>query len=169
MSRTKLTAKQINRIKKKFTWERLKNIPLQKNPLTVILPSRKTDKGMARVILEFGDEYGWNFNSFSITLKGDMVGGYAKKEIFKYWPEIYHLTRWHLVSSDGLLYDTDTIVSFAKKGDLQFTREAAALPYARLDQLRSKTWVEEQIPDIMFEFASTMRQIFGKLSKEFDF
>lgn len=78
----------------------------QKKELSKIIRYAGQDCRMV-VSIRYDDSCGNGHNTFSITgqinsMKGiDLIGGCLHKEIEKYFPELKHLIKWHLCSSDG--------------------------------------------------------------------
>ena len=75
--------------------------------------------------VRYDDQCGNGHNSFSITgnIYSDesssneiyfVTGGCIHKEIAKHFPELKHLIKWHLTSSDGLMYYVDKTTYHAR-------------------------------------------------------
>ena len=117
------------------------------------------------VQVRFDDECGNGHNTFAITadIRGRRVdmGGCLHDEIREHFPELTHLIRWHLVSTDGPMHYIANTTYFASatdwKGDpqtpnLEAARRAANWPDATLEQLQSEEALTARLDGLLAEF-----------------
>ena len=115
--------------------------------------------------VRYDDQCGNGHNSFSITgnIYSDesssneiyfVTGGCIHEEIAKHFPELKHLIKWHLTSSDGPMYYVDKTTYHARdvEPNLEAARSCAVWPDATLEQLQSEEALIERLPDLMHEF-----------------
>lgn len=121
------------------------------------------------VQVRFDDECGNGHNTFSITadIRGRNIdmGGCLHDEIRENFPELAHLIRWHLVSTDGPMHyiaNTTYLASLtdwkgdSKAPDLEAARRTAIWPDATPAQLRSKSALTARLDGLLSEFRATV-------------
>lgn len=74
-----------------------------------VKPATRYDYDKITVTVRYDDQCGNGHNTFSITgettVRGrEDTGGCIHEEIAKHFPELQHLIKWHLVSSDGPMH-----------------------------------------------------------------
>lgn len=149
-----------------FTHEQLCKLPLFRPARKIDGPVRRCDYGFGKPELRYGDECKNGHNTFSLTVNGgERFGGCCHDEIEKHWPELAHLIKWHLVSSDGPLHYIANTIYHANNGNLEYARSTAIAPDATLEQLKSELWLKLRLPALMEEFAQVMRDTFGELKQ----
>lgn len=117
------------------------------------------------VTTRFDDRCGNGHNTFSITAdirgRGIDWGGCLHDEIREHFPELAHLIRWHLVSTDGPMHyiaNTTYLASGTewngepKTPDIDAARSAANWPDATLEQLQSKEALTARLDGLLAEF-----------------
>lgn len=121
------------------------------------------------VTTRFDDRCGNGHNTFSITAditgrRGfDIIdmGGCLHDEIREHFPELAHLIRWHLVSTDGPMHyiaNTTYLASGTewngepKTPDIEAARRTAIWPDATLEQLQSKEALTARLDGLLAEF-----------------
>lgn len=117
------------------------------------------------VTIRFDDRCGNGHNTFSITAdirgRGIDEGGCLHDEIREHFPELAHLIRWHLVSTDGPMHyiaNTTYLVSGTewngepKTPDIEAARRTAVWPDATLEQLQSKEALTARLDGLLAEF-----------------
>ena len=123
------------------------------------------------VQVRFDDRCGNGHNTFAITadirgrhlfaLELQHMGGCLHDEIREHFPELAHLIRWHLVSTEGPMHYVANTTYFASatdwKGDpqtpdLEAARRAANWPDATLEQLQSEEALTARLDNLLAEF-----------------
>jgi len=115
------------------------------------------------VQVRFDDECGNGHNTFAITADIPRLGmfGCLHDEIREHFPELAHLIRWHLVSTEGPIHYIANTTYFASatdwKGDpqtpdLEAARRAANWPDATLEQLQSEEALTARLDGLLAEF-----------------
>ena len=123
------------------------------------------------VQVRFDDQCGNGHNTFAITadirgrhlfaLELQHMGGCLHDEIREHFPELAHLIRWHLVSTEGPMHYVANTTYFASatdwKGDpqtpdLEAARRAANWPDATLEQLQSEEALTARLDNLLAEF-----------------
>ena len=111
-------------------------------------------------------------NVFTITGEFDGVSGPLHAEIAALWPELAHLTKWHLASERGPLFYLDNTLYLARSGLLESARKVALwpdMPEKYLDKLHTvdlKVALEERLPGLIAAFARDMQDAGLKLHHE---
>jgi hypothetical protein len=82
------------------------------------------------------------------------------EELAVVFPELAHLTKWHLVSTDGPMHYIANTTYHASKGSLESARNTAVAPYARLHLLKDIAWLNARLPQLMAEFEKVMTLTF---------
>lgn len=93
----------------------------------------------ARVVMRYDDNCGNGHNTFSITVdsKCGHYGGCMHDAIRKVFPELAHLIKWHLMSTDGPLHYVSNTLYHAQDGRVKAAADSASLKQQLL------TFVEE--------------------------
>tara|TARA_Y100000310_G_scaffold112119_1_gene110545 strand:- start:59 stop:526 length:468 start_codon:yes stop_codon:yes gene_type:complete len=118
------------------------------------------------------DECGNGHNSFSVT--GDIErkqgtrwvedsGGCIHGEVVKHFPELAHLIKWHLSSTDGPMHYVANTVYWAEQGSYDNARSSAVWPDATDEELTApnlKERLEERLPALLADFRADV-EAFG--------
>lgn len=83
---------------------------------------KKTKDGKIIATVRYDDECGNGHNTFAITAdiyegRRCVAGGCCHEEIAKHFPELKHLIKWHLVSSDEPMYYIENTTYHARNKD----------------------------------------------------
>lgn len=125
------------------------------------------------VQVRFDDQCGNGHNTFAITadVQGRNrcqhfeMGGCLHDEIREHFPELAHLIRWHLVSTDGPMHYIANTTYHAsltdwkgdsKAPDLEAAKRTAIWPDATPAQLRSKNALTARLDGLLSEFRETV-------------
>ena len=117
------------------------------------------------VQVRFDDECGNGHNTFAITadIRGRFIdmGGCLHDEIREHFPELAHLIRWHLVSTDGPMHYIANTTYHAsptkwngepKTPDIEAARRTAIWPDATIEQLQSEEALTARLESLLSEF-----------------
>jgi hypothetical protein len=125
---------------------------------------RDKDYGTIDIIVDvrFDDRCGNGHNTFAITgsiykagRRSDnstIVCGCIHDDIYKHFPELRGLIKWHLVSSDGPMHYIANTLYHAKNGALSYAQSSAVWSDATLEQLNNKDLLVARLPSLMAEF-----------------
>ena len=111
-----------------------------------------------KVKVSFNDDCKNGHNSFHITMdtwyKGRFEScGCQHEDIYKLFPKLRPLIRWHFMNSDGPLYYIVNTVYLAKEEkDLEGARSSAMWPKGTLKQLKIESELLKRLPALMNEF-----------------
>lgn len=104
------------------------------------------------VKMRYDDRCGNGHNTFSITGSTVRKGGCLHELIAKHFPELAHMIKWHLVSSDGPLHYIANTIYWAKKGNLEYARNCAVWEDATLEDLLSEEKLKARLPKLLEDF-----------------
>ena len=110
------------------------------------------------VVIRHDDSCGNGHNTFSITgeysdfSSGLYMSGCIHEEIGEFFPDLKHLFKWHLCSTDGPLHYIENTMFLSTAGDLEAARDAAIWPDATLEQLQDVEALQERLPRLMKQF-----------------
>jgi hypothetical protein len=115
------------------------------------------------------DQRGNGHNTFAITgefyenqreINRDdpSMCGCCHDELSKVFPEIKHLIKWHLVSSDSPMHYIANTTYHASQGALDYARNTAIWPDATLEQLLDKDALQARLPALMSEFRKDVEE-----------
>jgi hypothetical protein len=95
-------------------------------------------------------------NSFAITVdiyeNGRDVGGGCQHELVaKLMPELAHMIKWHLTSTDGPLHYVANSMYWAELGNLESARRCAVWPDAELEDFTEGNLLQ-RLPKLMGAF-----------------
>ena len=111
------------------------------------------------------DQCGNGHNTFSVT--ADIIGrgiemfGCLHDEIREHFPELSHLLKWHLASTDGPMHYIANTTYHAratewngepKTPDIEAARRTAVWPDATLEQLQSEEALTARLESLLSEF-----------------
>lgn len=121
--------------------------------------------------VRFDDSCGNGHNSFSITgsfyrtqrqIDNDdpeMVGC-CHDELVRVFPELKHLFKWHLCSTDGPVHYIANTTYHAKNGALDAARRCAVWPDATLEQLQDRDALQARLPQLLADMKADI-EAFG--------
>jgi hypothetical protein len=109
-----------------------------------------------RVNVRYDDCCGNGHNSLGITCdiynKGrDVGGGCNHALVVAVMPEIEHLIKWHLTSTDGPMHYVANSIYHAENGKLDYARSCAVWPDAQLEDF-TKEKLLARLPALMADF-----------------
>lgn len=115
--------------------------------------------------IRYDDQCGNGHNTFAITGEfyenGHQVRhdnpamcGCCHNELASIFPEIKHLIKWHLVSSDSPMHYIANTTYHASQDKLKYARSTAIWPEATLEQLLDKDVLQARLPALMAAFQS---------------
>lgn len=115
------------------------------------------------VELRFDDECENGHDSFAITGKIKVgrrfeTWGCIHDEIREHFPELAHLIKWHLTSTDGPMYYIANTVYWAEQGNLEYARSSAVWPEGTLELLASKVALSNRLPQLLEDFNEAMKE-----------
>ena len=122
------------------------------------------------VVVKYDDDCSNGHNTFSITgsvyssltSKADRYNvccGCIHDAISEHFPELNHLIKWHLCSSNEPMYYIENTTYHAKNGNLNAARETAIWQDATIEQLSNKDLLLERLPTLMQEFKKDIEAI----------
>jgi len=90
--------------------------------------------------------------------------GCLHDEIRQHFPELAHLIKWHLVSTDGPLHYIANTLYHLEKGNLEYARSSAVYGALCLDTLVNVENMDEQfllnrLPELLKEFQRIVEQL----------
>ena len=123
-----------------------------------------------KTTVRYDDQCGNNHNSFSITCNitensRDYMGGCCHDIIVKRQPELAHLIKWHLVSSDGPMHYIANTAYHVENNNFDFARSTAIWPDVTDEKLRKlspeglKAELKHRLPVLMAEFRKVIESI----------
>lgn len=131
---------------------------------------KETAKFKIAVTLRFDDEFNNGHEDFSIT--GDTwsrwngrwredSGGCIHNEIAEHFPNLKHLIKWHLVSTDGPMHYVANVVYHMSNRDFEAARSVAVWSEATDEQLSLEKeeltkLLLERLPGLLAEFRKDM-------------
>jgi len=129
----------------------------------------KESPQLIKVTLRYDDSCNNGHNTFSITgalyhrrpfIYGNVgPSGCIHEEIAEYVPELAHLIKWHLCSSDGPLHYIANTMYWIKEGNLPYARSSAIWPEATDEELLSPDIEEKlrtRLPALLADFKQSM-------------
>jgi hypothetical protein len=121
------------------------------------------------------------YNTFSITTnvyephvnRGEptLINERTKKKVWlsscgcqhdlvkEYFPELEHLIKWHLTSTDGPMHYITNSIYWAEEGNLDYARKTAIWFDATKEQLSDKIALIARLPALMAEFRRDIEDI----------
>lgn len=123
-----------------------------------------------RATVQFDDSCRNGHQTFSITgeiyeLRGrwcERAFGRLVEEIETHFPELRHLMKWHLCSTDGPLHYVANTMYFIKNGKLDAARKSAVWANAADSELLSDGLIsrlEARLPSMMKDFRAAVESI----------
>ena len=121
------------------------------------------------VTVRHDDRCGNGHNTFSITAdlwEGSHHScGCLHKEVAKHFPELEHLIKWHLCSTDGPMHYLANTAYHVKEGHLDAARHSAIWPHATDEDLTApglRERLEERLPVLLWAFRNDVEsQLLG--------
>ena len=82
--------------------------------------------------------------------------GCIHKDIIKHFPELKHLIKWHLCSTNGPMHYIANTIYWTEQNNLDYARNTAIAPDATIEQLSNKNWLINRLPNLIQEFKNDM-------------
>jgi hypothetical protein len=121
---------------------------------------KMTPDGLFTLTIRHDDQCGNRHNTFTITGEiGDHLWGMLHDEAREYFPELSHLLKWHLCSTDGPMHYIANTLYWVGRGRLDHARSSAIWPDATISELRSEDKLERRLPGLLKEFKRAVESV----------